>query len=134
MNITLEVIAINSDSIWMSDITDSSSDTMDTAMCGLWRCNDDDSIWGAIRGVIVLYASLGHEPVKTALDEFHGRKAYEPPMAVADAVFDLVSMLETPENPQCVGDEMDCPCYGCQLATRIYDAIDDIRRRTHPLE
>ena len=126
--VTLEVNSIDAQSIWVSDISDSSSDTMDTAMCGLWSNDVDDSIWGAVRSVLQLYAHLGFEPHKTAI----GRKATWDPfrhnMSLSDHVYDLVSECDTPDEPSCQGSDIDeggCPCHGCQLYDRIVDTILD---------
>lgn len=130
MQHTFEVVSIDDTAIWVSDVTDPNTDTVDTAMCGLWNCNEGDSIWGALESVMVLYAHLGFEPHRQNVDAHIGRKPYMAPIAVADAVYDLVCTLDLPDIPNCQGDVDDCPCHGCQLTARIYSTLDDYFRVT----
>ena len=129
--VTLEVILIDEQAVWMSDISDSSSDTMDTAMVGLWCNAADDSIWGAIHSVLGLYASLGFEPHKTAIGRKPTWNPFDDNLSLGDNVYDLVAECDLPDDPSCTGaDKPVCVCHGCQLYERIVDTILDYGLRS----
>ena len=128
MNVTLEVNSIHDGIIWMSDVSDSSSDTMDTAMCGLVSNDVDDSIWGAVASVLRLYAHLGFEPHKTAIGRKPTWDPFKGNLSLSDHIADLVAECDLPDKPPHVDSEgRDCHsmCHGCQLYDRLVDTILD---------
>jgi len=50
-------------------------------------------------------------------------------LAASNALYDLISMLDLPDEPACQGDVDDCPCHGCRLYDEIVDVIKQAKGR-----
>lgn len=52
-------------------------------------------------------------------------------LAVSDAIYDLIAMLDLPDEPSCQGDVDGCPCHGCRLYDAIVAVIEKERTAQH---
>lgn len=51
-------------------------------------------------------------------------------LAMSDVIYDLISMLDLPDDPSCQGDVDNCPCHGCRLYDKIVDVITQAKSST----